>query len=81
MRLAFLRSLLPLAVVLTGCAPGKDIVDERALQARLDYQSTRPTATATEFAPKPSTGSLDAGGFIVPAGSRRRRENIRAQRP
>ena len=58
MRLAFLRSLLPLAVVLTGCAPGKDIVDERALQARLDYQSTRPTATATEFAPKPSTGSL-----------------------
>ena len=63
MRLPFLRSILPLVVVLTGCAPGKDIVDERALQARLDYQSTRPTATAAEFAPTPSTQTPEVSSF------------------
>ncbi len=67
MRLAPLTSILPLVVVLTGCAPGQNMVDQQALQARLEYQSAHPTATATEFAPTPPRGSLasEASSFLL----------------
>src|SRR5271165_4154419 len=58
MRLASLRQILLLAIFLTGCSPGKDMIDQRALQARLDYQSAHPTAATTEFVPTPSRLSL-----------------------
>ncbi len=58
MRLASLRQILLLAIFLTGCSPGKDMIDQRALQARLDDQSAHPTATTTEFTPTPSRLSL-----------------------
>ncbi len=56
MRLALLRFILPL-VVLTGCAPGKNIVDDRALQARVEYQGA-PVSATSGFAPTPSARSL-----------------------
>ncbi len=67
MRLVFLRSILPLVVVLTGCAPGKDIVDERELQARLEYQSMHPTSTTPKFTPTPSSRSLtpEVSSFLL----------------
>lgn len=67
MRLAPLRQLLVLAILLTGCSPGKDTIDQRALQARLDYQSMHPTAAKTEFAPAPSRSSLapEASSFLL----------------
>jgi polysaccharide export outer membrane protein len=67
MRLASLRHILPLVAILTGCAPGKDSIDERALQARLEYQSTHATATRIAFAPTPSRQSLtpEVSSFLL----------------
>ncbi len=66
MRLALLRYIVPLAVILTGCT-GKDVIDERALQARVEYQSAYPTASTTEFAPTPSRQSLtpEVSSFLL----------------
>ncbi len=57
MSLVALRKILPLAIVLVGCSPGKDMVDERAIEARIDYQTMRPAANI-QFAPAPSPRSL-----------------------
>jgi protein involved in polysaccharide export with SLBB domain len=64
MRLASLRQLL-LAMLLAGCSPGKDSIDEQALQARVEYQNAHPTAA--EFAPSPSRGSLipEVSSFLL----------------
>ena len=56
--LASLRPVLLLALLLTGCAVGQNIVDNDALKARLQYQSTHPAMAAAEFAPTLSTRSL-----------------------
>src|SRR5271165_7597756 len=67
MRLASLRQILLLAIFLTGCSPGKDMIDQGALQARHDDQSAHPTAATTEFAPTPSRLSLtpQATSFLL----------------
>lgn len=43
--------LLSLAVLLAGCSPGANMVDDRALEARLDYQSAFPSPATPGFAP------------------------------
>src|SRR5271166_5996911 len=67
MRIAPLKQLLVLAILLTGCSPGKDMIDQPALQARLDYQNIHPTAAKAEFAPTPSRWSLtpEASSFLL----------------
>lgn len=55
-----LASLL-LAMLLSGCAPGLNIVDDRALEARVQYQSASLGAATTDFAPTPSGRSLGPG--------------------
>ena len=49
--MGLLRRVLPLAVLLAGCNPGANMVDDRALEARLDYQSAFPSPAAPQFAP------------------------------
>ena len=49
--LASWRLLLSLAVLLAGCSPGANMVDDRALEARLDYQSAFPSPATPGFAP------------------------------
>ena len=51
LRMGLLRRVLPLAVLLAGCNPGANMVDDRALEARLDYQSAFPSPAAPQFAP------------------------------
>ena len=51
LRMGHLRRVLPLAVLLAGCNPGANMVDDRALEARLDYQSAFPSPAAPQFAP------------------------------
>ena len=43
--------LLSLAVLLAGCSPGANMVDDKALEARLDYQSAFPPPATLGFAP------------------------------
>jgi polysaccharide export outer membrane protein len=50
-------ALFLVALVLAGCSPGKNIVDERALQARVDFQGAA-TGSGRAFAPNPPTGYL-----------------------
>jgi polysaccharide export outer membrane protein len=42
-RLVSLRHILPLVLALAGCSPGRDSIDQRALQARMEAQSPSPT--------------------------------------
>ena len=67
MGLASLRQILLLAILLAGCSPGKDMIDERALQARLDDQSTHPPEKTAEFAPTPSRRPLtpEVSSFLL----------------
>jgi len=62
----FLR-LLPLLVLLAGCSLGKNIVDDRALEARLDYQTVYPSLPPPGFAPNPPSRYLrpDATSFVL----------------
>jgi polysaccharide biosynthesis/export protein len=61
------RRLLPLVVLLAGCSPGKNMVDDRALEARLDYQSAFPAQTPPGFAPTPPGRYLrpDITSFVL----------------
>jgi len=49
----FLRLILPTVAMLAGCA-GQDSIDQRALQARLDFQRGQPSSHVSDFAPIPS---------------------------
>jgi polysaccharide export outer membrane protein len=49
--LASWRLLLSLAVLLAGCSPGANMVDDKALEARLDYQRAFPSPATLGFAP------------------------------
>jgi polysaccharide biosynthesis/export protein len=49
---------LPVIVMLVGCAPGKDSIDESALQARLDHQEASARPKLTGFAAKPPKSDL-----------------------
>jgi polysaccharide export outer membrane protein len=49
MRLAPLRVLIALSVVPAGCAPGSDVIDETALQARVEADGGRPLAETRRF--------------------------------
>jgi polysaccharide export outer membrane protein len=55
----FLR-LLPLLVLLAGCSPGKNMVDDKALEARVDYQSAHPAA------PPPGFAAIPPGRYLRP---------------
>ena len=50
-RIGPLGRVLPLAVLIAGCSPGANMVDDRALEARLDYQSAFPSQAPLGFAP------------------------------
>ena len=67
MRLGPWKFLLPLAVVLTGCAPGSDVIDETALRARVEAASAHPSATAPEFAAAPTrrTSPPEVASFLL----------------
>jgi hypothetical protein len=58
--LASWRLLLSLAVLLAGCSPGANMVDNKALEARLDYQSAFPSPATVAFAP------TSAGRYLRP---------------
>src|SRR5574340_930786 len=66
-RRASLRPVLLLTLALAGCSPGKNMVDEQALEARLGYQSAFPTASKAEFAPTPTRRSLtrETSSFVL----------------
>jgi polysaccharide export outer membrane protein len=54
MRFVSLRYGLLLLVPLAGCVAGKNIIDEKALQAQVDGQKTRSAPTITDFTPPAS---------------------------
>ena len=58
MRLFLLSQFLLLVIGLAGCTPGTDVIDNKALQARLDFQATHGELHAAEFSPSPSRESL-----------------------
>ncbi len=59
--------LLPLAVLLAGCSPGRNMVDDRSLEARLDYQAAHPAPPPPGFAPIPPSRYLrpDITSFVL----------------
>jgi polysaccharide biosynthesis/export protein len=61
------RKVLSLAVLLAGCSPGQNMVDDRALEARLDYQSVHPAAPQPGFAAIPPSRYLrpDVTSFVL----------------
>jgi len=61
------RNILPLAVLLAGCSPGQNMVDDKALEARLDYQSVRPSLPPPGFTPTPPGRYLrpDISSFVL----------------
>jgi polysaccharide export outer membrane protein len=67
MRLALWRLIILAAPFLVGCSAGQDMIDQRALQARVDYQNTTPNAAKAEFAPSPPSLSLrpEATSFVL----------------
>jgi polysaccharide export outer membrane protein len=56
-----------LAILLTGCSPGTNMVDDRALEARLNYQKAYPAASPPSFAPTPQSRYLkpDTTSFVL----------------
>ena len=68
MRFKSLRLILPLLLLqIAGCYPGKDSIDERALDARLEYQSQYPSPIKTDFAPVPPRADMvpDRAPFVL----------------
>jgi protein involved in polysaccharide export with SLBB domain len=59
--------LLPLAVLIAGCSPGQNMVDDNSLEARLDYQSAHPSLAPPGFNPTPPTQYLrpDNSSFVL----------------
>jgi protein involved in polysaccharide export with SLBB domain len=59
--------LLPLAFLLAGCSPGQNMVDDKALEARLDYQSAHPSLPPQGFTPTPPSRYLrpDISSFVL----------------
>ncbi|MFZ0602139.1 MAG: polysaccharide biosynthesis/export family protein [Roseiarcus sp.] len=66
-RMGPLGRVLPLAVLIAGCSPGANMVDDRALEARLDYQSAFPSQAPLGFAPTPPGRYLrpDTTSFVL----------------
>jgi polysaccharide export outer membrane protein len=64
---ALWRLLPPLLVLLAGCSPGKNMVDDKALEARVDFQSAYPSPPPPGFAPTPPSRYLkpDATSFVL----------------
>ena len=60
-------SFLPLAVLIAGCSPGQNMVDDNSLEARLDYQSAHPSLVPPGFAPMPPSQYLrpDNSSFVL----------------
>lgn len=59
--------LLPLAVSLAGCSPGENMVDDRSLEARLDFQAAHPAPSPAGFASNPPSRYLrpDIASFVL----------------
>lgn len=59
--------LLPLAVLIAGCSPGQNMVDDNSLEARLDYQSAHPSLAPPGFTPTPPSRYLrpDISSFVL----------------
>jgi protein involved in polysaccharide export with SLBB domain len=53
LRLPPWRNVLPFAVLIAGCSPGQNMVDDKSLEARLDYQSVHPSLPPPGFTPTP----------------------------